>query len=556
MTLAEGIERFFVDHLRQFEGEPRLYLRVNREMQTVDWLAADDLAKGFEDELPETERERALSLLKRLVDVLGTNAGEAEVFRRRLKVQDSLSSCMGHHVCIIMREKGLEYPGFFFVVHLDRQKRVYMINCVYEPGVVTAVGVPFSPAAAAEVETSDARRQLGVGCVYGAYWAEDLTPDIMAENCTEVVLRDVEEVSGRLAGRYVEVTDDVNTSWDSRLDKDHWCIKASIEEKTSHFDRVAAYYHTERIQRYFRTTLGLNILDRYKSFNPLHVCLTKQERIDRSRYDTKEERAYFRRIDSSKAYQWTDARDARWIYHEYVHAVTHTIAQFRRPTREELQRANAFQMIQACAMDEGLADYFACSLAEQQGAEMAEFGQILQSDETKAFVWKTLRRLSSDQPPCSNDLGTIREAPLRIKEEWDVSNESPEKLYYRWGECWGRFLWQLRGKDKLGVEVADMLVAHSLFFLTRRSDFGAGVWALIMADRRLFNGTHEHIIRELAQVDTGKVGEQGEINQVLAEHDDVELAFGVMNGAATDSLDLGEMWNSHQMQIRKQPYLD
>ena len=71
----------------------------------------------------------------------------------------------------------------------------------------------------------------------------------------------------------------------------------------------------------------------------------------------------------------------------------------------------------------------------------------------------------------------------------------------RWGNYWARFLWQLR--KSLGAPIADILIAHSLFFLTRWSDFRMGVasHALLMADRLLFGGNHRDTLAELSGID-------------------------------------------------------
>ena len=56
----------------------------------------------------------------------------------------------------------------------------------------------------------------------------------------------------------------------------------------------------------------------------------------------------------------------------------------------------------------------------------------------------------------------------------------------------------LRIRTLLGSEIADMLIANSIFFLTRWSTFGMGVRALVLTDRLLFGGVHERDILEKA----------------------------------------------------------
>ena len=74
-----------------------------------------------------------------------------------------------------------------------------------------------------------------------------------------------------------------------------------------------------------------------------------------------------------------------------------------------------------------------------------------------------------------------------------------EEQYYRWGTIWACYLWRLR--DELGPDVADMLIAHSILFLSRWSGFLVGVCALIQADLLLFNGINQQKIIELSGLD-------------------------------------------------------
>ena len=80
------------------------------------------------------------------------------------------------------------------------------------------------------------------------------------------------------------------------------------------------------------------------------------------------------------------ARDARILYHEYVHAVTDSLARLQRIDKsgKDSDNKRLLEMIQSVAMDEGLADYFACSLAQRQGAPSASSGRLLLT--SKPFV--------------------------------------------------------------------------------------------------------------------------------------------------------------------------
>jgi hypothetical protein len=52
----------------------------------------------------------------------------------------------------------------------------------------------------------------------------------------------------------------------------------------------------------------------------------------------------------------------------------------------------------------------------------------------------------------------------------------------------------------LKPEIADIIIAHSLFFLTRWATFEQGVDAILLADRLLFSGAHKETIGKLKEV--------------------------------------------------------
>lgn len=552
MTIDERIERFF-ENFRIHPGQPRLSLRVNQSLQTIDWLAADDLSKGLGSDAQD-EHPQAIWFLAQLTEVLGFSGDEAELFRRRLALRNrELRSRLGTHYSVMMRERGREYPNYCFLVHCDR-KKIFMVNCVYQTGTLAndeSVDFIDQPDGWEEVDRAD--YALGVGCIYSKFWADDVTAGTMGQSKAPVVLCDIRQTEGILSGRHVAVRDDIDPVW--KVDANNQCFDP--DDHTSHFDRTAVYYHVDRIQRYLRG-IGLQVLDRFPALNPIQVRLTRRDgRLD-SHYDSQEKCLYFRTIKNlPQPLEWTDARDARWIYHEYVHAVTHALAQFRRPTTPELERGRTLPMLQACAMDEGFADYFACSLAEQQGAHAPEFGELRWQDERQALVWEPLRRLSPAVAPSQNGLTSLLLAPQRIHEEWEAMQpKEPQRIYYRWAECWGRFLWRLRSPDICGVEIADTLVAHSLLFLTPWSDFAGGIWALVMADKRLFGGKHQQTILQASEMAVTQVTEPEHLDDLLGNLNIFDLAWSANAGDEGGlGFDLGEIWSVNQGQVNRQQYL-
>jgi hypothetical protein len=192
----------------------------------------------------------------------------------------------------------------------------------------------------------------------------------------------------------------------------------------------------------------------------------------------------------------TAARDAKVIYHEFVHAVADAIARLQRPViNHDRSNRRFLEAVQSAAMAEGMADYFACSLAARFGDPSACWGTFQFSRATNKVTWKVERKLEDGH----NLAGLVDYPRDDLQKE---TNRKIDKLYYSWGEHWGRYLWALRRHDSIGADVADVLVAHSMFFLTRWAGFVLGVWALVLADHLLFGGEHARLITELSGIES------------------------------------------------------
>ena len=76
------------------------------------------------------------------------------------------------------------------------------------------------------------------------------------------------------------------------------------------------------------------------------------------------------------------------------------------------------------------------------------------------------------------------------------SGETPLRL----GRSLGTLPMEGAVTPQVGPDIADMIIANSIFFLTCWSDFSMGVWALVMADRLLFAGDHEETILATAGI--------------------------------------------------------
>ena len=116
------------------------------------------------------------------------------------------------------------------------------------------------------------------------------------------------------------------------------------------------------------------------------------------------------------------------------------------------------EMIQSVAMDEGLADYFACSLAQPQGAPVGEFGDIVAR--AGHFLWivgpRCIRPKNADlRSVIDMEVGNLR-ALCGCLQPSDGAGQGPtrslEDFFYQWGTIWASFLWKLR--DEIGREAA------------------------------------------------------------------------------------------------------
>lgn len=345
-----------------------------------------------------------------------------------------------------------------------------------------------------------------MGQVYRGFWEDSQSLKEKQLPTERVVLRDLTDTRGGIRGKYVAVLDNLTDITLNPTERRHLLIDP--ETIRSGFDQVMVYYHVDLIQRYFRQ-LGLTLLDSYSELNPLQVTLAGHTGSNVSagyRHDLKS--IVFRQLgsDGQTEREWTMARDARIIYHEYVHSVTDSLARLQRidKTGQDTQNPRLQEMIQSAAMDEGLADYFACTLAHRQGGPIGEFGTIIVAAETDQIFWSVGDRslqgvqtdlrsiIDFDAKHLSNLYST--NAPATVDSQDKVT--PLEEKYYLWGTHWASYLWRLR--DELGADIADMLIANSILYLSRWAGFIVGVCALIQADLLLFGGENQQKIVELS----------------------------------------------------------
>lgn len=349
----------------------------------------------------------------------------------------------------------------------------------------------------------------GIGQVYDRFWTERGSRPVLQRL---VVLRDLTS-DRELKGRYVEVRDEVSPTDPGWMDVDAHSLfelgqltpaeqqmllpprKFIFKEDKSWADRVMAYFHTDLVQRYFRD-LGLSELERCAQLNPIIVALDRliPNSENATKFSINDQQIHLKQLGERA--EFTQAREARVIYHEFTHAVTDALARLHRGNLGNPAHRRRYQMLQAAAMDEGLADYFACSLAARTGAVKPRFGLL--SVQRKKLKWKIERDLLAPRLPSEPASSGVAAKPLDLILDPAMASKATPTDLYPWAERWGWFLWQLRSDEEIGSEVADVLAANSIFFLTRWSTIIVGVLAIMLVDDLLFGGLHLEAIREIA----------------------------------------------------------
>jgi hypothetical protein len=511
----------------------------------LEYLIAQDdydLSRGLVQSHFTTPEERAYQLLNLLIPSMFIFLKDpddqnpfAQIFLKYIQY-----SRMGTHCIFGLQYKGFEIEEHSFAVHIDNNNRVVMVCCTYlpnlpsmlirdsefqaveeekiktelknikpdnadaeklwliiwdeesnkyilAPGVQVKLRLPDSDKKRPTVLRISATRKkelynspglsdqkIGLGEIIRDFLeTNNLNKDILDDGNIkkyQVILQDLESGS-ELIGKYAAIKDEINNYNEDRKG-------IFINESKSSFDRVTAYYHLDYIQRYFREKLGLSLLDEYPHLSPAQIVLSYKSSPLIAQYDVNREKIIFYQLGSKG---FTAVRDPRFIYHEFLHMVTDAIARLHRGDKSPTPRSR--ETLQAQAMDEGTADYFACSLAKLQGAKKAFFYF------PKRGKW-VIRNL---QP---TGYGGNKQKTINIQiADWSADEETWKTKKYDLGEWWGRYLWQIR--KSLGAEVTDMLVAHSLFFLTRWATLEQGFMALQLADRLLFSNKHKEAIDKI-----------------------------------------------------------
>ncbi|HOT27512.1 MAG TPA: M36 family metallopeptidase [Candidatus Ozemobacteraceae bacterium] len=210
----------------------------------------------------------------------------------------------------------------------------------------------------------------------------------------------------------------------------------------THFDEANIYYYINTVHDFFKK-MGYDKLD-WAIKATVHVG---------DKYDN----AYYSPMENAMAFgdgnRLNDlAKEESVAYHEYSHA---HIAQIVRLNYSA----------ESGAMNEGQADYFACTISNDD-----KVGEYAMNKMGKPY--------------------------LRILTNNMHYPESIEGEVHADGRIWGAILWDIR--NALGAEVADLLIHKSFYYLKAGSPkFIDGANAIFTADKNIFGGKYADKLREV-----------------------------------------------------------
>ena len=282
-----------------------------------------------------------------------------------------------------------------------------------------------------------------------------LTPEteIPDRAYTSVILKDLDG-SGYLNGAYADTCLTPNRAKESDLVFEY-------SRQDTRFKEVMAYYHIDEASRYIQSLGFTNLCNKTVKVN------VHGDFVDNSYYnpDTREITFGTWYID--------DAEDADIILHELCHVILND------------QVAGFGLNWNTCPIAEGFGDFFAaCFFAEINNG----FNRECVGD------W--------------NGIGKIGDCVSRV----DSKKHYPEDFLGmescdRDGEIWSAALWdiylQMGGASKVkekrlaARDNAIRLIIESNFYLNINSRFEDAADAIIIADKSIYDGAYEHLIREV-----------------------------------------------------------
>ncbi|MBF0547913.1 MAG: M36 family metallopeptidase [Candidatus Riflebacteria bacterium] len=263
----------------------------------------------------------------------------------------------------------------------------------------------------------------GVGSVY---LINPLVSQITNENLPHLT-------STSLKGAYANV---LNGKGDVAVSENHQFIFTADD---THFDEANEYFYITGIHD-FHGTLGFHKLDR-----PMKATVHYGDKFDNAYYSPQTDEMCFG--DGNKLNDL--GKEGTVCYHEYSHACLQQIVSLTYKG-------------ESGAMNEGQADYFACSLA----------------NDPKLGAW-TVAKMGKPW---------IRNLSDKLHYPEDIGHEVHQD-----GRIWGCVLWDLR--TALGTNACDMIVQKSFYSLKSGSpSFIDGMNSIITADQQLNNGANKDTI--------------------------------------------------------------
>jgi hypothetical protein len=229
------------------------------------------------------------------------------------------------------------------------------------------------------------------------------------------------------------------------------------------FEEVMVYHHVDSAVRYLES---LGYRGKRAIFeDPIRVN-ARATRDDNSWYMPSTRELGFGTGDVD------DAEDGETILHEFGHAVQDTIC------------PDFGQSAEAAAMGEGFGDYLAGSYfaARKRRAARRLLACVMTWD---GILFADPAR--PDSPPCVRRL----DSGLTY-ESFDHSATADE---HDNGEIWSGALWDVW--TRLGRDVADRIIIESHFQLDGYTSFAKGARAILDADRNLFHGRHLTALKQV-----------------------------------------------------------
>lgn len=240
-----------------------------------------------------------------------------------------------------------------------------------------------------------------------------------------------------LRGLYANIINDNGTNSFSEEDTHIYDIDSE------HFNESNMYYYVNQIHSFFKS------LGHDKHDTPMRAIVNLGTNYDN---------AYFSPWQGLIAFgngnRFNDlAREAAVAYHEYSHAVLHSVVYL-------------VYSGEAGAINEGQADYFACSFTEN-----SRIGEYVTA--------------KMDNMPYLRDLCNNYIYPD------DIAGQ-----VHHDGKIWGGTLWDIR--TALGASTADRLIYRSHYFLRRgRANFMDAAKALVIADEELNDGKNIKVLEQI-----------------------------------------------------------